>query len=127
MPPATGTLDRLLHAAAPTVAGRVTAVGLSVDVAGLDLGVGEAVQLDGDTGPILAEVVALHDEVATCCPSRTCAAYGGATGWSHRQPPHGADRARPARAGRRRAGAPHGRRPGAARHRTDRHDASQSP
>ena len=69
VPPAAGTLGRLLHAAAPTVAGRVTrAVGLSVDVAGLDLGVGEAVQLDGDTGPILAEVVALHDEVATCMP-----------------------------------------------------------
>ena len=34
----------------------------------LDLGVGEAVQLDGDAGPILAEVVALHDDVATCMP-----------------------------------------------------------
>ena len=69
LPPAADTLGRLLHAAAPTVAGRVTrAVGLSVDVAGLDLGVGEAVQLDGDAGSILAEVVALHDEVATCMP-----------------------------------------------------------
>ena len=47
-PTGTDTLRRLTQAAAPAVTGRVTsAVGLSVDVAGLDLAVGEAVQPRG--------------------------------------------------------------------------------
>ena len=62
-------LDALVRAAAPEVTGHVTrAVGLSIDVAGLDLAVGEAVSIAGDDGPILAEVVALREDVATCMP-----------------------------------------------------------
>ena len=65
----TAVLDRLVHAAAPTVSGRVVrAVGLSVDVAGLDLAVGEAVTLLASGGPVLAEVVALHEDHVTCLP-----------------------------------------------------------
>ena len=45
-----------------------SAVGLSVDVAGLDPAVGEVVSLEGDAGSILAEVVALHGDAATCMP-----------------------------------------------------------
>lgn len=63
------TREALLRAAAPQVCGRVVrAVGLGVDIAGLDLAVGEAVRLDGDHGPVLAEVIALHDEIAACMP-----------------------------------------------------------
>ena len=62
-------LQRLSQAAAPTLSGRVVrAVGLSVDVAGLDLAIGEAVTLHGDRSQVLAEVVALHDDVSTCMP-----------------------------------------------------------
>jgi flagellum-specific ATP synthase len=62
-------LQLLTHAASPTLSGRVVrAVGLSVDVAGLDLAVGEAVTLHGDQAPVLAEVVALNDNGATCMP-----------------------------------------------------------
>jgi len=65
----TALLDRLTRAAAPLVSGVVTrAVGLSIDVAGLDLAVGEAVTLFAANGPVLAEVVALHDDHATCMP-----------------------------------------------------------
>ena len=60
---------RMAKAAAPAVHGRVVrAIGLSVDVAGLDLAVGEAVTLHADRAPVLAEVVSLHDDVATCMP-----------------------------------------------------------
>jgi flagellum-specific ATP synthase len=62
-------LQRLNHAAAPALSGQVVrAVGLSVDVAGLDLAIGEAVTLHGDQSQVLAEVVALHDDVSTCMP-----------------------------------------------------------
>ena len=62
-------IQLLSHAAAPAVSGRVVrAVGLSVDVSGLDLAVGEAVTLHGDRAPVLAEVVALHEDLATCMP-----------------------------------------------------------
>ena len=65
----TDLLQLLTHAALPAVSGRVVrAVGLSVDIAGLDLAVGEAVTLHGDRAPVLAEVVALHEEYATCMP-----------------------------------------------------------
>lgn len=64
-----GLTQLLTHAAAPTVSGRVVrAVGLSVDVSGLDLAVGEAVTLHGNRAPVLAEVVALHDDIVTCMP-----------------------------------------------------------
>ncbi|WP_226346458.1 FliI/YscN family ATPase [Agilicoccus flavus] len=59
----------LTAAARPRVTGAVTsAVGLSIDVAGLELAVGEAVRIEGDEGPIMAEVVALHATHATCMP-----------------------------------------------------------
>ena len=61
-------LDQLREAGRPTMSGRVvSAVGLSIEIAGLDLGVGEAVRIVGDEGPIMAEVVALGDGRATCC------------------------------------------------------------
>jgi flagellum-specific ATP synthase len=62
-------LEQLRDAARPTMSGRVvSAVGLSIEIAGLELGVGEAVRIIGDEGPIMAEVVALGDGRATCMP-----------------------------------------------------------
>ncbi|WP_219105868.1 FliI/YscN family ATPase [Austwickia sp. TVS 96-490-7B] len=62
-------MAQLLEASRPTVSGRVvSAVGLSIEVAGLELGVGEAVRIIGDEGPLMAEVVALGDGRATCMP-----------------------------------------------------------
>lgn len=62
-------LDQLREAGRPTMSGRVvSAVGLSIEIAGLDLGVGEAVRIVGDEGLIMAEVVALGDGRATCMP-----------------------------------------------------------
>lgn len=62
-------LQQLQEAARPTVSGRVvSAVGLSIEISGLELGVGEAVRIIGDEGPIMAEVVALGDGRATCMP-----------------------------------------------------------
>jgi flagellum-specific ATP synthase len=64
-----GLVQQLTLAAAPAVSGRVvSAVGLSVDVSGLDLAVGEAVTLHGAHATVLAEVVALHDDIVTCMP-----------------------------------------------------------
>lgn len=60
---------QLCSAAAPRVYGRVvSAVGLSIDIAGLELAVGEAVEILGDDGPVMAEVVALHADHASCMP-----------------------------------------------------------
>lgn len=57
------------QASMPLAKGRViSAVGLSIDVAGLELGIGEAVRIIGDQGPITAEVVALQDGYASCMP-----------------------------------------------------------
>ncbi|QQS02818.1 MAG: FliI/YscN family ATPase [Austwickia sp.] len=62
-------MEQLRDAARPTMSGRVvSAVGLSIEIAGLELGVGEAVRIIGDEGPIMAEVVALGDGRATCMP-----------------------------------------------------------
>lgn len=62
-------LDPFLAVAGPTLRGRVVStVGLSIEVAGLDLAVGEAVQIIGDDGPLMAEVVALRADGATCMP-----------------------------------------------------------
>lgn len=61
--------QQLLTATKPTRRGKVTGtLGLSIDVSGLELAVGEAVRIIGDEGPVLAEVVALGDEGATCMP-----------------------------------------------------------
>ncbi|STD11796.1 Probable ATP synthase YscN [Dermatophilus congolensis] len=60
---------QMLRATAPVAHGTVvSAVGLSIDVAGLQLAVGEAVRILGDDGPIMAEVVALHEGYASCMP-----------------------------------------------------------
>lgn len=60
---------QMLRATAPVAHGTVvSAVGLSIDVAGLQLAVGEAVRILGDDGPIIAEVVALHEGYASCMP-----------------------------------------------------------
>ncbi len=62
-------LEQLTTAARPRVYGKVvSAVGLSIDVAGLELAVGEAVEISGDEGPVMAEVVALHADHASCMP-----------------------------------------------------------
>jgi flagellum-specific ATP synthase len=62
-------LNLLVAAARPQLSGRVvSAVGLSVEVAGLDLAVGEAVHIIGAEGPLLAEVIALRPESAACLP-----------------------------------------------------------
>ncbi len=62
-------LAQLVQAARPTKRGKVTGtVGLSIGIAGLELAVGEAVRIIGDTGPVLAEVVALGTHGATCLP-----------------------------------------------------------
>lgn len=65
----TATMTDLLRAARPAVTGRVTrAVGVGLEVRGLDVAVGEAVRVEGDAGPILAEVVALDEGAARCMP-----------------------------------------------------------
>jgi flagellum-specific ATP synthase len=65
----TAVLDDLVRAARPLVTGRVTgAVGVGIEVSGLDVAVGEAVEVWGDHGPILAEVVALDGDAARCLP-----------------------------------------------------------
>ena len=62
-------LAQLTSAARPRVTGKVvSAVGLSIDIAGLELAVGEAVEIYGGDGPVLAEVVALHHGYASCMP-----------------------------------------------------------
>ncbi len=63
-------MTQLLAAAGPTLRGHVVStVGLSIDVAGLELAVGEAVHIIGDDGPMAAEVVALQPGGgATCMP-----------------------------------------------------------
>ncbi len=65
----TAALDDLVRAARPVVTGRVTrALGVSIEIAGLDVAVGEAVKVWTDQGPVLAEVVALDDDRARCLP-----------------------------------------------------------
>ncbi|MDO5711284.1 MAG: FliI/YscN family ATPase [Micrococcales bacterium] len=62
-------LEQLTTAARPRVTGKViSAVGLSIDVAGLELAVGEAVEIYGDEGIVMAEVIALHSDSASCMP-----------------------------------------------------------
>ncbi len=64
-----GVLDDVLRAAGPRVTGRVTrALGVGIEVSGLDVAVGEAVEVASDQGPILAEVVALDGDAARCLP-----------------------------------------------------------
>ncbi|GIL36753.1 FliI/YscN family ATPase [Phycicoccus sp. DTK01] len=61
--------DELVAAARPRVTGRVTrAIGVGLEVSGLDVAVGEAVRVVGERGSILAEVVALDDGTARCMP-----------------------------------------------------------
>ncbi|MBK8436452.1 MAG: FliI/YscN family ATPase [Austwickia sp.] len=67
--PLPAVFEQLVLATRPTRRGKVTGtLGLSIDVAGLELGVGEAVRILGDEGPVLAEVVALRANSATCMP-----------------------------------------------------------
>ena len=62
-------LDAVLRAAAPRVTGVVTrAVGLSIEVSGLQPAIGDAVRVHCGDGPLLAEVVAVRDEIAVCMP-----------------------------------------------------------
>ena len=62
-------LTAALGAGRPAVTGRVTrAVGLSIEIAGLQPAVGDALHVETAAGPVLAEVVAVRDDGAVCMP-----------------------------------------------------------
>jgi len=62
-------LDRLTEAARPRTLGRVSrVVGLNLEIDGLFLPIGAAVQVDGGNGLVIAEVVAVHDDGLVCMP-----------------------------------------------------------
>jgi flagellum-specific ATP synthase len=62
-------LDRVLEAARPSVAGRVSRiVGLNLEIDGLQLPIGAAVQVDAAHGPVVAEVVAVQHDGLVCMP-----------------------------------------------------------
>lgn len=62
-------MDRLKEAGRPQRSGRVVStLGLSIEISGLDVAVGEAVQIVGDDGILTAEVVSLRPDGATCLP-----------------------------------------------------------
>jgi flagellum-specific ATP synthase len=62
-------LDEVLEAARPSVAGRVArVVGLNLEVDGLQLPIGAAVQVDAAHGPVVAEVVAVQHDGLVCMP-----------------------------------------------------------
>lgn len=61
--------EDLLRACAPVRYGRVQRmVGMSVEVAGLPAAIGDGLVLEGDAGPVHAEVVGLAEGRATCLP-----------------------------------------------------------
>ncbi len=65
----TATLDAVLRAARPKVAGRVTrVVGLNLEIEGMTAPIGAAVEVPTANGPIVAEVVALRDGGLVCMP-----------------------------------------------------------
>jgi flagellum-specific ATP synthase len=62
-------LDRVLEAARPSVAGRVSrVVGLNLEIDGLQLPIGAAVRVEGAHGPVVAEVVAVQHDGLVCMP-----------------------------------------------------------
>jgi flagellum-specific ATP synthase len=67
--PRDALLDRVLDAARPQVQGRVArVVGLNLEIDGLRLPIGAAVHVAAASGPVVAEVVAVHDEGLVCMP-----------------------------------------------------------
>ncbi len=53
----------------PLVTGRVrSVVGLHIEVAGVDVSIGDEVLIDADDGTMPAEVIAVHDDTAVCLP-----------------------------------------------------------
>ena len=62
-------LDQVTEAARPRTLGRVArVVGLNLEIDGLHLPIGAAVHVDGENGPVIAEVVAVHDDGLVCMP-----------------------------------------------------------
>jgi len=62
-------LDQVLEAARPRVQGRVArVVGLNLEVDGLQLPIGDAVRVQTELGPVVAEVVAVQDDGLVCMP-----------------------------------------------------------
>jgi flagellum-specific ATP synthase len=62
-------LDRVFDAARPQVQGRVSRiVGLNVEIDGLQLPIGASVRVEGENGPVVAEVVAVQGQGLVCMP-----------------------------------------------------------
>lgn len=62
-------LDEAVGAARPLVTGRVrSVVGLHIEVAGIDVSIGDEVLIDAPDGTMPAEVIAVHDDMAVCLP-----------------------------------------------------------
>jgi flagellum-specific ATP synthase len=62
-------LERVLEAAKPRAQGRVArVVGLNLEVDGLQLPIGASVRVEGEAGPVIAEVVAVHNDGLVCMP-----------------------------------------------------------
>ncbi len=62
-------LRQVRAAAAPRRTGRVSRLlGIQVDVVGLDVAIGDAISVEGPHGAVSCEVVAVHDQSATCMP-----------------------------------------------------------
>lgn len=62
-------LEEALRVARPRVSGRVArVVGLNLEIEGLNAPIGSAVTVSTDTGPLVAEVVALREDGLVCMP-----------------------------------------------------------
>jgi flagellum-specific ATP synthase len=62
-------LERVLETARPRAHGRVArVVGLNLEVDGLQLPIGASVRINGEAGPVIAEVVAVHNDGLVCMP-----------------------------------------------------------
>jgi flagellum-specific ATP synthase len=65
----TNRIEQATKAAQPQLVGRVArVVGLNVEVNGVPAAIGDAIQIDTATEPLMTEVVALRDETAVCMP-----------------------------------------------------------
>jgi flagellum-specific ATP synthase len=62
-------LERVIEAAKPRAQGRVArVVGLNLEVDGLQLPIGASVRINGEAGPVIAEVVAVQNDGLVCMP-----------------------------------------------------------
>jgi flagellum-specific ATP synthase len=65
----TERLEAAVAAARPRRTGRITRIiGLSLEVAGLDAAIGDAVTVTGSAGPVTAEVVSVSGDTLVCMP-----------------------------------------------------------